>query len=130
MSRSVSAISLLVPDYDAGIAFYVGKLGFTLVEDTPLHDGKRWVLVSPDDGAQTRLLLTRAADSAQQATIGNQAGGRVFLFLRTEDFDADYERFTAAGVRFLEAPRDEAYGKVAVFEDPFGNKWDLIQNRS
>ena len=130
MSRSVSAISLLVPDYDAGIAFYVGKLGFTLVEDTPLDNGKRWVLVSPDDGAQTRLLLTRAADSAQQATIGNQAGGRVFLFLRTEDFDADYERFTAAGVRFLEAPRDEAYGKVAVFEDPFGNKWDLIQNRS
>ena len=130
MSRSVSAISLLVPDYDAGIAFYVGKLGFTLVEDTPLDDGKRWVLVSPDDGAQTRLLLARAADSAQQATIGYQAGGRVFLFLRTEDFDADYERFTAAGVRFLEAPRDKAYGKVAVFEDPYGNKWDLIQNRS
>ena len=130
MSRSVSAISLLVPDYDGGIAFYVGKLGFTLVEDTPLDDGKRWVLVSPDDGAQTRLLLARAADSAQQAAIGNQTGGRVFLFLRTEDFDADYERFTAADVRFLEAPRDEAYGKVAVFEDPFGNKWDLIQNRS
>ena len=130
MSRSVSAISLLVPDYDAGIAFYVGKLGFTLVEDTPLDDGKRWVLISPNDGAQTRLLLAGAADSAQQATIGNQAGGRVFLFLRTEDFDADYERFTAAGVRFLEAPRDEAYGKVAVFEDPYGNKWDLIQNRS
>ena len=130
MSRSVSAISLLVPDYDAGIAFYVGKLGFTLVEDTPLDDGKRWVLVSPDDGAQTRLLLARAADSAQQAAIGHQAGGRVFLFLRTEDFDADYERFTAAGVRFLEAPRDEAYGKVAVFEDSFGNKWDLVQNRS
>ena len=130
MSRSVSAISLLVPDYDAGIAFYVGKLGFTLVEDTPLDDGKRWVLVSPDDGAQTRLLLARVADSAQQAAIGNQAGGRVFLFLRTEDFDADYERFTAAGVRFLEAPRDEAYGKVAVFEDTYGNKWDLIQNRS
>ena len=130
MSRSVSAISLLVPDYDAGIAFYVGKLGFTLVADTLLDDGKRWVLVSPDNGAQTRLLLARAADSAQQAAIGNQAGGRVFLFLRTEDFDADYERFTAAGVRFLEAPRDEAFGKVAVFEDPFGNKWDLIQNRS
>ena len=130
MSRSVLAISLLVPDYDAGIAYYVGKLGFSLVEDTPLDDGKRWVLVSPDDGAPTRLLLARAADSAQQAAIGNQAGGRVFLFLRTEDFDADYERFTAAGVRFLEAPRDEAYGKVAVFEDPFGNKWDLIQNRS
>ena len=130
MSRSVSAISLLVPDYDAGIAFYVGKLGFTLVEDTPLDDGKRWVLVSPDDGAQTRLLLARAADSAQQAAIGNQTGGRVFLFLRTEDFDADYERFTAAGVRFLEAPRDEAYGKVAVFEDPYGNRWDLIRNRS
>ena len=130
MSRSVSAISLLVPDYDAGIAFYVGKLGFTLVEDTPLEDGIRWVLVSPDDAAQTRLLLARAVDSAQQAAIGNQAGGRVFLFLRTDDFDADHERFIAAGVRFLEPPRDESYGKVAVFEDPFGNKWDLIQNRS
>ena len=130
MSRAVPAILLLVPDYDAGIAFYVGKLGFTLVEDTPLDDGKRWVLVSTDDGAQTRLLLAKAADSAQQAAIGNQAGGRVFLFLKTDDFDADHERFTAAGVRLLEAPRDEAYGKVAVFEDPFGNKWDLIQNRS
>ena len=130
MSRSVSAISLLVPDYDAGIAFYVGKLGFTLVEDTPLDDGKRWVLVSPDDAAQTRLLLARAVDSVQQAAIGNQAGGRVFLFLRTDDFDADHERFIAAGVRLLEPPRDESYGKVAVFEDPFGNKWDLIQNRS
>jgi len=130
MSRSVSAISLLVPDYDAGISFYVGRLGFTLVEDTPLDDGKRWVLVSPDDGAQTRLLLARAADSAQRAAIANQTGGRVFLFLKTDDFDADHERFAAAGVRFLEAPRDEAYGKVAVFEDPFGNKWDLIEDRS
>ena len=130
MSRSVSAISLLVPDYNAGIAFYVGKLGFTLVEDTPLDAGKRWVLVSPDGGAQTRLLLAKAADDAQQAAIGNQAGGRVFLFLKTDDFDTDHERFTAAGVRFLETPRDEAYGKVAVFEDPIGNKWDLIQNRS
>ena len=88
------------------------------------------MLVSPDDGAQTRLLLAKAADSAQQAAIGNQAGGRVFLFLKTDDFDADHERFTAAGVRILDATRDEAYGKVAVFEDPFGNKWDLIQNRS
>jgi len=130
MSRSVSAISLLVPDYDAGISFYVGRLGFTLVEDTQLDDGKRWVLVSPDGGAQTRLLLARAADSAQRAAIGNQTGGRVFLFLKTDDFDADHERFAAAGVRFLESPRDEAYGKVAVFEDPFGNKWDLIENRS
>ena len=82
MSRSVSAISLLVPDYNAGVAFYVGKLGFTLAEDTPLDAGKRWVLVSPDDGAQTRLLQAKAADDAQQAAIGNQAGGRVFLFLR------------------------------------------------
>ena len=130
MSRYGSAVSLLVPDYEAGIAFYAGKLGFTLVEDTPLYDSKRWVLVSPDDGAQTRLLLAKAGDSAQQAAIGKQAGGRVFLFLKTDDFDAYHERFTAAGVRFLEAPRDEAYGKVAVFEDPFGNKWDLIQNRS
>ena len=97
MSWSVSAVLLLVPDYEAGIAFYVGKLGFTLVEDTPLDDGKRWVLVSTDDGTQTRLLLAKAADSAQQAAIGNQAGGRVFLCLKTDDFDADHERFTAAG---------------------------------
>ncbi len=88
------------------------------------------MLVSTDDGAQTRLLLPKAAYCAQQGAIGIQAGGRVFLCLKTDDFDADHERFTAAGVRFLEAPRDEAYGKVAVFEDPFGNKWDLIQNRS
>ena len=88
------------------------------------------MLVSPDDGAQTRLLLVKAAADAQHAAIGNQACGRVFLFPKTNDFDADHERLTAAGVRFLETPRDEAYGKVAVFEDPFGNKWDLIQNRS
>ena len=130
MYRSVSPISPLVPDYDAGITFYVGKLGFTLVEDMPLYAGKRWVLVSPDDGSQTRLLLAKADVDVQQAAIGNQAGGLVLLFLKTDDFDADHERFTAAGVRFLETPRHEAYGKVAVFEDPFGNKWDLIQNRS
>ena len=130
MPRSVSAVSLLVPDYDDGIAFYVGKLGFTLIEDTPLGDAQRWVLVSPNSGAQTCLLLARAADDEQQSAIGHQAGGRVFLFLKTDDFDADFERFASAGVRFLEALRDEVYGKVAVFADPFGNKWDLIQNRS
>ena len=93
-----------------------------MVEDAPLDDGKRWVLVSRNYRAQKRLLLARAADSAQQAAIGDQTGGRVFQFLRTEDFDADYERFTAADVLFLEVPRDKAYGKVAIFKDPIGNK--------
>jgi len=125
MSR-LAAVSLLVRDYDEAIAFYVGKLGFTLSEDADMGGGKRWVRVTPP-GGDTSLLLARAATEAQRAAVGDQCGGRVWLFLETDDFDGDHARFTAAGVRFREAPRSEPYGKVAVFEDLYGNAWDLIQ---
>ena len=121
----IAAVSLLVRDYDEAIAFYVGKLGFELVEDTDLGSGKRWVRVRPS-GGEASLLLARATTDRQCAAVGNQAGGRVWLFLETDDFERDHAAFAAAGVRFREAPRDEAYGKVAVFEDLYGNAWDLI----
>jgi len=124
--RSLSALTILVPDYDEGIAFFTGILGFTLIEDTDRGNGKRWVLVAPEPDAPTRLLLARAATPAQAEAIGNQGGGRVFLFLRVTDFDAEHARLSAAGVAFQEAPRHEPYGKVAVFRDPFGNLWDLL----
>ena len=127
MARTISAVTLVVPDYDAAIGFYVGALGFDLVADTPLGGGRRWVLVAPPGGAGTRLLLAQAATDAQRARIGDQTGGRVFLFLTTDDFARDHAAMTARGVAFLEAPRHEAYGTVAVFADPFGNRWDLIE---
>ncbi|MHA7776210.1 VOC family protein [Roseibium sp. M-1] len=130
MKQKIGAIALVVPDYDAAIAFYTGKLGFDLIGDTDLGGGKRWVLVAPKGSSETRLLLAKAEGDGQQAAIGNQAGGRVFLFLNTDDFDRDHKAMTAAGVTFLETPRTEAYGKVPVFEDPFGNKWDLIEHFS
>jgi len=118
-------MALLVADYDDAIAFYVGALGFSLLEDTPLEGGKRWVRVGPPLG--TALLLARADGPQQAARIGDQTGGRVFLFLETDDFARDHALFSARGVRFLEAPRAEAYGTVAVFEDLYGNRWDLIE---
>ena len=127
MPQHISAITLLVPDYDAGIAFYVGVLGFTLVEDRAMSASKRWVLVAPPGARETRLLLAKADGSAQEARIGHQTGGRVFLLLSTDDFARDHAAMLAKGVMFLEAPRAESYGTVAVFQDPFGNKWDLIQ---
>ncbi len=126
MAQHLSAVTLVVPDYDRAIAFYVGALGFDLVEDSDLGGGKRWVLVAPPGSRETRLLLARAADSEQAAAVGRQAGGRVFLFLATDDFDRDHARMTGAGVAFAEPPRREPYGTVAVFADPFGNRWDLI----
>lgn len=117
--------ALLVRDYDAAIDFYVRKVGFDLVEDTDQGGGKRWVVVRPP-GSDAALLLARAVGD-QAARVGDQAGGRVFLFLQTEDFARDYARMSSAGVRFLEAPRHEPYGSVAVFEDLYGTKWDLIQ---
>jgi catechol 2,3-dioxygenase-like lactoylglutathione lyase family enzyme len=126
MKQSIAHVALVVADYDEAIAFYTGKLGFTLLEDTPLGDGKRWVRVAPP-GAECSLLLARAADARQRASIGNQGGGRVFLFLFTDDFRRDYGRMTEKGVRFLEPPREEAYGTVAVFEDLYGNLWDLLE---
>lgn len=123
----LQAVTIVVPDYDAGIAFFVGKLGFELIEDTPRGPGKRWVVVAPK-GGETRLLLAQAASEAQRAAIGNQTGGRVGFFLETDDFDRDHAAFIARGVTFMEAPRREPYGTVAVFRDDFGNLWDLIQN--
>jgi catechol 2,3-dioxygenase-like lactoylglutathione lyase family enzyme len=121
--------AVLVRDYDAAIAFYVGKLGFTLSADTDQGGGKRWVVVIPSDGG-SGLLLARATDEAQALRIGDQTGGRVFLFLETDDFARDHASMQAAGVRFLEAPRHEPYGLVAVFEDLYGNRWDLIEPKA
>lgn len=122
----IALVTLVVRDYDEAIGFYRDRLGFTLSEDTEMGDGKRWVVVAPPDGGSA-LLLARADGEAQQARIGDQTGGRVGFFLETDDFARDHAAFTAAGVRFLEAPRHEVYGTVAVFEDLYGNKWDLIE---
>ena len=126
MSQHLALISILVPDYDTGIAFFVGQMGFDLIEDTDLGDGKRWVRVGPA-GAQTAFLLAKAVGVEQVAAIGMQGGGRVWLFLQTDDFAHDHAAMIGKGVLFEEAPRDESYGQVAVFRDPFGNRWDLIQ---
>ena len=121
----LARLALLVPEYDEAIAYYTGTLGFTLVEDTVLAPGKRFVVVSAGSGAT--LLLARASGAEQVARIGDQTGGRVFLFLHTDDFWRDYNAFAARGVRFTEAPRTEAYGTVVVFADRYGNLWDLVQ---
>jgi catechol 2,3-dioxygenase-like lactoylglutathione lyase family enzyme len=128
MVQSIAHIALVVRDYDEAIAWFTGKLGFTLVEDSgqPEQD-KRWVLVAPPGGAGTSLLLARAATPAQEAFIGNQAGGRVFLFLATDDFAGDYDAMRAKGVAFVRAPKSAPYGIVAVFEDLYGNLWDLVE---
>ncbi len=128
MKQSIAHIALVVRDYDEAIAFYVGKLGFRLVDDTyqPAQD-KRWVVVAPPGGAYTTLLLARASTPDQEAFIGNQSGGRVFLFLQTDDFWRDYESMQANGIKFVREPKQEDYGTVAVFEDLYGNLWDLIE---
>ena len=130
MNQHLSLVSLVVADYDEAIAFFTGVLDFELCEDTSLGDGKRWVVVRPPGAAGSGLLLARADGPAQVARIGDQTGGRVFLFLETDDFDRDHARMIAAGVRFVREPRHEAYGIVAVFEDLCGNRWDLIQRKS
>lgn len=129
MPSRIATIALLVRDYDEAIAWYTGKLGFALVSDTPLGGGKRWVVVAPRGGG-AQLLLARADGTEQAARIGDQTGGRVGFFLETDDFARDHAAFSAAGVRFLEAPRHEDYGTVAVFADLYGNKWDLIQPKA
>ena len=128
MQQSIIHIALVVRDYDEAIDFYCRKLHFTLVEDTyqPEQD-KRWVVVSPPGSSGTSLLLARASTPEQSAFIGNQAGGRVFLFLRTDDFWRDYNEMLALGIHFIREPKVEVYGTVAVFEDLYGNRWDLIQ---
>ncbi len=124
----LGAIAYLVRDYDEAIGWFIDKLGFSLVEDIALSPAKRWVVVSPPGGG-CALLLAKADGAAQKAAVGAQAGGRVFLFLHTDDFARDHAAMTAQGVRFLESPRREAYGTVAVFEDLYGQKWDLIEPR-
>ena len=129
--QTIVHVALVVRDYDEAIAFYTEKLGFTLVEDTyqPEQD-KRWVIVAPAGSRGATLLLARATTPEQERCIGNQTGGRVFLFLETDDCWRDFERWRANGVRFLEAPREESYGTVVVFQDLYGNRWDLIQARA
>jgi catechol 2,3-dioxygenase-like lactoylglutathione lyase family enzyme len=120
-------VTLLVDDYDRAIAFYVDAVGFELLEDTPLDAVKRWVVVAPRGARETAVLLARAVGPAQRARVGDQAGGRVGLFLSTDDFERDHARMRAAGVAFEEPPRREPYGTVAVFSDLYGNRWDLVQ---
>ena len=122
----IAQMALLVRDYDEAIRFFTDALGFELLQDEAREDGKRWVRVGPPGGRGAALLLARSATPEQQRAIGNQSGGRVFLFLETDDFDRDYARMRSKGVRFTEEPRHEEYGTVVVFLDLYGNKWDLI----
>ena len=131
MSQTLAHVALVVRDYDEAIAYFIEKLGFQVVEDSPSKDrlghDKRWVLVAPPGAQGTSLLLARASNDEEASRIGNQTGGRVFLFLHTDDFLRDYRAMTARGVKFVREPREEPYGTVAVFEDLYGNKWDLLQ---
>jgi catechol 2,3-dioxygenase-like lactoylglutathione lyase family enzyme len=130
MSGRIALTALLVRDYDEAIRFFTRALRFTLLEDSPSGPGKRWVRIAPAGGAGGALLLARAATPEQESAIGNQSGGRVFLFLETDDFEGDVARMRAEGVRFAEAPRVEPYGSVVVFFDLYGNRWDLIGRRA
>jgi len=126
--QSLAFFSLVVRDYDEALDFFIGKLGFVLVEDREVPEqAKRWVTVSPPGATESRLLLARASAPEQMSRIGNQTGGRVFLFLATDDFHRDYERYKAAGIEFVRKPKEEPYGTVAVFQDLYGNLWYLVQ---
>jgi catechol 2,3-dioxygenase-like lactoylglutathione lyase family enzyme len=128
MKQSLGLVSLVVRDYDEALDFFVGKLGFGLVEDTFVPEqSKRWVVVSPPGASESRLLLARASSAEQESRVGGQTGGRVFLFLYTDDFWRDYEHYKAKGVEFVRPPKQEPYGIVAVFKDLYGNLWDLLQ---
>ncbi|GAB2554630.1 VOC family protein [Spirosoma areae] len=130
MNQRIAHIALVVDDYDEAIRFYTQKLNFILLEDTALSETKRWVLVAPPGSTDCCLLLAKAATDEQKSRVGNQTGGRVFLFLHTDDFWRDYTRMSADTIRFVREPVEEPYGTVAVFEDLYGNLWDLIQPRS
>ena len=125
--QHIRYVAVLVRDYEEAKAYYCGVLGFELIEDTALPDGKRWVLVAPPSSHETRLLLARAATPEQANRVGDQTGGRVFLFLHTDDFWRDFRAMQEKGVKFCEEPRKESYGLVAVFQDLYGNRWDLLQ---
>ena len=127
MKQNVALVAFLVREYDEALTFFTEALGFQVVEDTAQSDGKRWVMVAPPGSEGAKLLLARAATPEQVEAIGKQASGRVFLFLHSDDFWRDYRRMQAHNVKFLESPREEPYGTVAVFEDLYGNKWDLLQ---
>jgi catechol 2,3-dioxygenase-like lactoylglutathione lyase family enzyme len=127
MPQLLAHVTFLVRDYDEALVFFTDSLGFRVVEDSPLPLGKRWLVVAPPGSRGASLLLAQAADPAQLLQVGHQAGGRVFLFLHTDDFWRDYRLMQASNVKFLESPRQESYGTVAVFEDLYGNKWDLLQ---
>jgi catechol 2,3-dioxygenase-like lactoylglutathione lyase family enzyme len=126
LKQELFQIALVVADYDEAIAFYTQKLRFSLVEDTVLSPTKRWVVIAPPGSTGARLLLAKAATPEQVSRVGNQTGGRVFLFLHTDDFDRDYKWLQEQSIRIIRTPETEAYGKVAVFEDLYGNRWDLI----
>jgi catechol 2,3-dioxygenase-like lactoylglutathione lyase family enzyme len=130
MTQTIGYLALLVPDYDEAIAFYTSKLGFELIEDTDLGNAKRWVRVRPHGSTGTDLLLARAVNPEQSSRVGNQTGGRVFLFLHTDDFWRDYQGMIARGVKFIRPPSEESYATVAVFEDLYGNQWDLLQMKA
>jgi len=127
MSQFLKGLALVVRDYDEAIAYYCGVLGFTLEEDSAMGNGKRWVVVAPRGARECRLILARAKNEAESAAVGNQAGGRVFLFLHTDNFEADYRRMLQNGVQFVEQPRKEEYGRVVVFADLYGNRWDMVE---
>ena len=127
MRQQIAHIALVVKDYDEAIEFYREKLGFTLLEDTKLSETKRWVLIRPPGSGECSLLLAKAAKPEQERAVGNQTGGRVFLFLFTDDFESDYEAMLKKGIHFVRTPAKEEYGTVAVFEDLYGNLWDLIE---
>lgn len=129
MSRKIGLVSLLVRDYDEAIEYFVNKVGFRLVEDTQMGETKRWVIVEPAGNNGTQILLAKAVTEVELAAVGNQGGGRVWLFLNTDDFYRDYNSMKANGVNFLESPREEVYATVAVFQDLYGNKYDLLQRK-
>ena len=130
MAQRIAQLTLVVRDYDEALAFYVGKLGFSLLEDTLLTDDKRWVVVAPPSSTGSSILLARAATEEQKRSVGKQTGGRVFLFLATDDFWRDYIGMVQRGIVFVRSPKEEAYGTVAVFADLYGNLWDLIEYRT
>ncbi len=129
MKQKIAHITLLVTDYDEAIDFFTRKLNFDLIEDTRLEDSKRWILVAPKGSVECRILLAKASNEEQKKQIGNQSGGRVFLFLHTEDFERDYQNLLRQEIKIIRPPSDEEYGRVAVFEDLYGNLWDLVEPR-